>query len=147
MEVESAPEIQEKIEHLLDILEMRHIIGARIICMRSTGAKANAYARIWNLPKIWQKALDVNPFYVIEVVSEHFDNLGEERKIQVLIHELMHIPKKFSGGLVPHKHNGGRIDKKAVDKIYAEYRKRMDERGEGEGAGGISAACEADSNK
>ncbi|VVB97913.1 Uncharacterised protein [uncultured archaeon] len=128
MDVENAPDIQEKIEHILDVLDMRHIIGARIICMRSTGAKANAYARIWNLPKIWQKALEVNPFYVIEVVGEHFDPLGDERKIQVLIHELMHIPKKFSGGLVPHKHNGGRIDKKAVDKIYAEYLRRLESR-------------------
>lgn len=125
MEVENAPDIQEKIDHILDVLEMRHIIGARIICMRSSGAKANAYARIWNLPKIWQKALEINPFYVIEVVSEHFDKLGEERKIQVLIHELMHIPRKFSGGLVPHKHNGGRIDKKAVEKAYQEYLRRL----------------------
>lgn len=126
MEVENAQDIQEKVEHILDVLEMRHIIGARIICMRSTGAKANAYARIWNLPKIWQKALEVNPFYVIEVVSEHFDKLGDERKIQVLIHELMHIPKKFTGGLVPHTHRGGRIDRKSVDMVYQEYRKRLD---------------------
>lgn len=127
MDVENAPDILEKIEHLLDVLEMRHIIGARIICMRSTGAKANAYARIWNLPKIWQKALEVNPFYVIEVVSEHYDKLSDERKIQVLIHELMHIPRKFSGGLVPHKHNGGRIDRKAVEKVYQEYVRRLKE--------------------
>lgn len=131
MEVENAPDIQEKMEKVLDVLELRHIIGARIICMRSTGAKANAYARIWNLPKIWQKALEVNPFYVIEVVSEHFDKLSDERKIQVLIHELMHIPKKFTGGLVPHTHPGGRIDKRAVDAAYAEYKKRENERKEG----------------
>ncbi len=131
MDVENAPDIQEKIDHILDVLEMRHIIGARIICMRSTNAKANAYARIWNLPKIWQKALEVNPFYVIEVVSEHFDRLGEERKIQVLIHELMHIPGKFSGGLVPHKHNGGCIDKKSVEKAYVEYLKKSKEKNNG----------------
>lgn len=127
MDVEGAPEIQQKIDEILDVMGWRHIIGARIICMRSTGAKANAYARIWNLPKIWQKALDVNPFYVIEVVSEHFDKLNDERKTWVLMHELMHIPKKFSGGLVPHKHNGGRIDKRSVDKVYAEYTKRKGE--------------------
>lgn len=135
MEVENAPDIQERIDHLLDVLDMRHIIGARIICMRSTEAKANAYARIWNLPKIWQKALEVSPFYVIEVVSEHFDSLSDERKLQVLIHELMHIPKKFSGGLVPHKHNGGRIDKRSVDKMYAEYVRRMKENGNSGAAG------------
>lgn len=127
VKVENAPDIQQKIDVILDVLDWRHVIGARIICMRSRETKANAYARIWNLPKIWQKALDVNPFYVIEVVSEHFDKLDEERKIQVLIHELMHIPKKFSGGLVPHKHNGGRIDKKSVDKVYAEYLKRVND--------------------
>ncbi len=132
MDVENAPDIQERIDHILDVLDMRHIIGARIICMRSTNAKANAYARIWNLPKIWQKALEVNPFYVIEVVSEHYDKLSDERKTQVLIHELMHIPKKFSGGLVPHTHPGGRIDKRSVEKVYAEYRRRLTERHAGE---------------
>ncbi len=131
MDVENAPDIQERIDHILDVLDMRHVIGARIICMRSSGAKANAYARIWNLPKIWQKALEVNPFYVIEVVGEHFDKLPDERKIQVLIHELMHIPKKFSGGLVPHTHNGGRIDRRSVEKAYQEYLKRMRERNNG----------------
>lgn len=128
MEVENAPDVQQKIEHLLDVMDMHHIIGARIICMRSRGAKVNAYARIWNLPKIWQKALEINPFYVIEVVSEHYDSLSEERKLQVLLHELMHIPKRFTGGLLPHRHRGGRINHKTVEKMYAEYKRRLAEK-------------------
>ena len=77
MKVEKAPDVQEKLEKIVDALEMRHIISARIICMRSYGAKANAYARIWNLPSIWREALEINPFYVIEVLSQHYDPLDE----------------------------------------------------------------------
>jgi predicted metallopeptidase len=121
MESEQAPDIQEKIDHLIETLDWGHVIGARIICMRSHGASANAYARIWNLPSIWQNALGVSAFYVIEVLSEKFDHLNDEKKTKILIHELMHIPKKFSGGLVPHTHRGGRIDARSVEVEYAKY--------------------------
>ncbi|MFA5049950.1 MAG: putative metallopeptidase [Candidatus Micrarchaeia archaeon] len=124
MEIEKAPDIQEKIEKILSVLEFDHIIDARILSMRSTGAKANAYARIWALPKIWRTALDINPFYVIEVLSENFDHLSEEEKIKILIHELLHIPKKFSGGLVPHNSRGIKINSKTVNKVFEIYQKR-----------------------
>ena len=124
MKVEKAPDIQEKLENIVDALELRHIISARIICMRSRGAKANAYARIWSLPSIWREALEINPFYVIEVLSEHFDPLDEEEKTKTIIHELLHIPQKFSGGLVPHLCAGKRINKKAVDKIYEKLKEK-----------------------
>ena len=101
MEVERAHDIQERIDEILSVMgpDMGHVINARIICMRSRDAKARAYARIWALPSIWQKALEINPFYVIEVLTEKFDRLGDEDKTKILIHELMHVPKKFSGGL------------------------------------------------
>lgn len=124
MEVERAPDIQERIEEIILTLELGHIIDARIICMRSRNATARAYARIWSLPSIWQKALEINPFYVIEVLSEKFDRIGYEEQTQVLIHELMHIPKKFSGGLVPHNNRGEAINHANVSKIYQEYKKR-----------------------
>jgi len=124
METERAPDIQESIDEIIRTLELEHIIGARIICMRSRGATARAYARIWSLPSIWQKALEINPFYVIEVVSEKFDVLDENNKKKVLIHELMHIPKKFSGGLVPHNNRGTKINHVNVTKVYEEYVRR-----------------------
>lgn len=124
MEVEQAPDVQEKVNEIIEVLSLGHINRFRIICMRSYNSKADAYARIWNLPDIWQKALDVKAFYIIEVLSQNFDKLNEEEKEKVLIHELCHIPKTFSGALLPHFHPSKRIDKRTVERIHAEYRKR-----------------------
>ena len=121
MESERAPDIQFMLEEILERLQLEHVINSRIICMRSRGAKVNAYARIWSLPAIWRNALEINPFYIIEVVSEEYDHLPEEEKKKILIHELIHIPKKFTGGLVPHKNRGRRIDDRFVDELYSRY--------------------------
>lgn len=121
MESERAYDVQLMLEEILEKLSMPHVINSRLICMRSRKASANAYARIWSLPAIWRNALEINPFYIIEVVSENYDHLPEEEKKKILIHELLHIPKKFTGGLVPHKNRGERIDDKLVGKIYLKY--------------------------
>ena len=118
MESERALDVQERMMRILDSGEFPHVNAYRIICMRSSGAKAKAYARIWSMPSIWQRALNIEPFYVIEVLSERFDRLEEERKDMVLIHELLHIPKRFSGGLVPHRCFGKVINEKRVREIY-----------------------------
>lgn len=125
MRSERAPDVQVMLDDILDRLELAHVINSRIICMRSYDAKARAYARIWSLPEIWRNALEISPFYVIEVLHENFDKLNEEEKIKVLIHELLHIPKKFSGGLVPHTHRGGKIDRHAVNKLYEKYKESI----------------------
>jgi predicted metallopeptidase len=90
--------------------------------MRSRGSKARAMARIWSLPAIWQQALRVEPHYVIEVLSEHFDKLDQTEKEKTVIHELLHVPKTFSGSLVPHLCFGKRIDRKTVDELYKKYK-------------------------
>ncbi|VVC03329.1 Uncharacterised protein [Candidatus Burarchaeum australiense] len=122
MESEKAPDVQERVSRLLASGEFPHVNAYRLICMRSHGASARAYARIWSMPSIWQKALDVEPFYVIEVLEQHFDKLDEERKDKVMIHELLHIPKTFSGGLVPHRCFGKIIDERRVREIYDRIR-------------------------
>jgi len=84
-------------------------------------------ARIHGLGKIWQEALLKPPAYVIEVISERYDRLSEEEKEKTIIHELLHIPKGFSGGFRPHK---GYINKKRVEKLHrilAEKRSLMDD--------------------
>ena len=130
MEIDFATDVQGRVERIIEVLGLGHINQFRIICMRSKGAKANAYARIWNLPRIWQKALGVQPYYIIEVLSENFDPLSEEERDRILIHELMHIPKTFSGALVPHLCFGKRIDWDSVGEAYRLYRSR-DQKGEG----------------
>jgi predicted metallopeptidase len=129
MEVERAPDIQDRIDEIIQTLDWGHIINARIICMRSTNAQARAYARIWSLPSIWQKALEINPFYVIEVLDEKFGKLSYDEQTKVLIHELMHVPKGFTGGLVPHNNRGTKIDHCNVKKLYEQYLKNRKERG------------------
>ena len=125
MKLKYAPDVQEKAGDIVRELELNHIDSSRIIYMRSNGSKARAYARIWELPRIWQMALDVKPHYVIEVLSEHFDKLPEENQEETIIHELLHIPQKFSGALVPHKCFGKiRVGPKQSKQLHEEYKRR-----------------------
>lgn len=123
MDVEMAPDIERMVNEIISVLDYGHINEYRLFCMRSRNTVANAYARIWNLPDIWQKALGVGTFYIIEVVSQHFDKLPDEEKEKVLIHELLHIPKTFSGALRPH---GGqvKINAKTVGQLHRLYKER-----------------------
>lgn len=119
----------EKLEALArDIAEtlgFEHINSHRIICLRSRGSKTNAYARIWAFPRIYQVALGIGPFYVIEFIEENFCKLSEKEKIKTIIHELMHIPKAFSGSILGHKQ--GKITAKAEERLYREYVRRKKE--------------------
>ena len=126
MEIDFALDIQGKTEEIIEALELGHVDQFRVICMRSHGSTANAYARIWNLPRIWQKALGVKTYYIIEDISEKFDGLPEAEQERVIIHELLHIPKTFSGALVPHECFGKRIDRRSVEEIYKLYKKRRE---------------------
>ncbi len=123
MKFEEAPDIKESVESIVSALGMTHDTK-RLFCMRSFGSRGRSIARIWSMPKIWQKAMGIKAHYVIEVISERFDRLGFEDREKTLIHELMHIPRGFSGGLVPHNCFGKRIDHKSVDKLFREYRQR-----------------------
>lgn len=118
MKFEPAPDIQERIAELVEKLPFPHIDSSRIKCFRSSGSTSRANARIWSLPRIWQKALEVKAHYVIEVLTERFDSYKKEEQDKILIHELMHIPKTFSGALVPHFCFGKRINSKSVEEMY-----------------------------
>lgn len=100
MDWEFAPDIEKEIRSLLRKFSFPHVEPERIFCFRSFGSKSRARARIWSLPRIWQKALRITPAYCLEVLAEKFDKLDEEQQRQTLIHELLHIPKNFSGSLV-----------------------------------------------
>ncbi len=122
MEWKEASDIKKDIEKILKILNFSHIDKSRIFCFRTYGSKSRSYARIWSMPKIFQKALGVEPAYVIEVLSKHFDRLDDNDKKKVLIHELLHIPKNFSGSLLLHKSRGRRLNT-LVNKLLQEYKK------------------------
>lgn len=98
-----APDIKQRIMKLASEQGFENVNADRIYCFRSKGSSSKRIlARIWSFPKIWQLALYMEPRYVIEVLSERFDNLSKEKQDEVLIHELKHVPKKFTGGLRTH---------------------------------------------
>ncbi|WP_409366385.1 putative metallopeptidase [Metallosphaera sp. D4-4] len=76
--------------------------------IRSYGSRSRAYARTFSLPSQWRYVLNTDKLYVIEVISEKFDRLSCEDKAYVVIHELMHIPTKMTGGLRNHSYAGFR---------------------------------------
>lgn len=124
MNLSLAPDIKKLVNAVQKKLQFPHILVSRIICFRSTGASARARARIWAFPKIWQMALKLPPYYCLEVIAEKFDYLKSDDKIRIIIHELMHIPKNFSGALLPH--HGRRkiaITARNVETLFKEYQK------------------------
>jgi predicted metallopeptidase len=99
-------------------LEMAHVNEGRIAFFRSKGTSARGViARCHGLSKIQQLGLKVEPFYVIELISENFDKLSESEKIRTVIHELMHIPHNFGGGFRHHNF----VNRKSVDILYKKF--------------------------
>jgi predicted metallopeptidase len=94
--------------------------------MRSFGSRTDALARIWSLPTIWLQALGLKPHYIIEAVSENYDALPDEEKEKTLIHELLHVPGTFSGGLRPHRTRHLRIDGRTVNRLHRLYRRSVE---------------------
>jgi predicted metallopeptidase len=99
---EEASDIYSRVSYLVKKIDLDWVNIEKIKCFRSSYANTRAYARIWGLSRIWQLALDCQPIYVIEVISEKFDKLNAHQQDKVLLHELAHIPKNFSGALVAH---------------------------------------------
>lgn len=56
MRFEFAPDIQERINRMINILDYGTLDTSRIICMRSYNSKSNAYARIWGLSRVWAES-------------------------------------------------------------------------------------------
>lgn len=122
MDIAPAPDVSKIMKTVLRSSLFIQVDPKRIVCMRSTHATSRARARIWSFPKIWQMALGVPAHYVIEVLSQHFDHLSDDDKTRVIIHELMHIPKNFSGALVPHRGRHARIDSRTVEALFRMYK-------------------------
>lgn len=120
MEWQIAPDIKKRIESIVKSLAMGHINTRRVICFRSHGSSSRARARIWSFPRVWQQALNLPAHYIIEVIDKHFDKLSREDQSRVLIHELLHIPKNFSGSLVPHKRRNWKLVN-AAENLFKQF--------------------------
>ena len=121
MEWKIAPDIYKQIAHLVSSLKLDYIDPKRLICFRSNGSVARARARIWSLPRIWQQALNIEAHYCFEVITEKFDHLSADDRTRILIHELMHIPKTFSGALAPHHGRFHKINHRTVEQLFRQY--------------------------
>jgi len=98
-----APDVQELVERIAECLGWRHLRG-KVSCVRAQGSAARwTIARVHALPRVFQPVLGISPRYVIEVIPAVFDPMPEARKIETLIHELLHIPKACGGGLRSHR--------------------------------------------
>jgi len=124
MEFVFAPDIASELKRVILSLDLSHIKPQRVVAFRSYGSKSRAVARIWSLPRIWQLALGKEAHYCIEVIAEKFDRLSQTEKEKILIHELLHVPKNFSGALLPHRHHSKRIDRRTVERWHSKLYKK-----------------------
>lgn len=122
MTYEKAPDIKKQIDLLIKRLELTHIKEKSIHCIRSFDAKTRAYARIWGMAKVFKEVVGIEPHYIIEVNAKRFDKLPDREKVKTLIHELMHIPKTFSGALLFHRGKYHRINDREIEKILRDVK-------------------------
>jgi predicted metallopeptidase len=119
---EKAPDVEKVAALVIRALSLDYVDMSRLHFYRSKGSKARrVQARIHGMGRIWFDALKMQPHYIIEVISEEYDRLDQTEREKVVIHELMHIPSKFSGGFVPHK---GKINRRSVEKMHKEFVER-----------------------
>ena len=117
------PELQALMERIVAAVGMPHVRTDRVFCVRSEGSKSRAVARTWSFPRVFQQCLGVEPAYVIEAISSHWDKLSDDDKERVMIHELLHIPKTFSGALVPHRMFGKTVvGPRQVEKVWNQWK-------------------------
>jgi len=104
---------------IAELPEFSFIYPERVSVVVSHGSRSKACARIFGLPREIQIGFGIPPLYLIEFVCENLRHLSPERLTTVLIHELLHISPKFSGGLRPH---GKTVNDRVAEKIA----KRLD---------------------
>jgi len=95
-------QLEAVVRDIVESAGLGHVRVDRVFCAVSFGAKTRAYARIWGLPGPFVRLGICEPGYVIEVVYENIKDLSCNRLLAVLVHELLHIPRSFSGGLRGH---------------------------------------------
>jgi len=118
MKYEFAPDLQEIAEEISRLL-FPHVKIDSLRCFRSYGTSSRVtIARCHTIGKLMQKAMNTEAFYALEFLSERFDKLGEEEKIKVIIHELMHIPNTFGGGFRHHDH----VCDENIENCYQSYK-------------------------
>jgi predicted metallopeptidase len=102
MKYEFAPDLQNRMEEIVRLLNMDWVDINRVRCFRSYGSSTKrTIARCHTIGKLMQKAMNVKACYAIEFL-ENFTKMSQAEQDKVIIHELMHIPKTFGGGFRQH---------------------------------------------
>lgn len=94
--------LRQVLETIVQELRLTHIKIDRVYIVWSKGSRTTALARIWGIPSPFIKLRICEPTYVIELVVEKFSKLSCDEMIETIVHELLHIPRSFSGGLRSH---------------------------------------------
>jgi len=111
LELEFADDVRKLAERINEALGLGLDLG-KVAFIRSRGSKSKAIARALALPSQWRFVLKPQVIYVVEVLSEKFDSMSCLDKMEVVLHELLHIPKSMSGGLRGHNYSEFRRIKK-----------------------------------
>jgi predicted metallopeptidase len=122
IEYVDAPDVKKLADEITDGLGLFHVVPQFVFCVRSKGsASKRTIARVHGFCRIWQETLNLPASYVIEVISERYDRLTAEEKEKTVIHELLHIPKGFTGGFRPHK---GYISHEIVEHLHRTFKRQ-----------------------
>jgi predicted metallopeptidase len=104
-------EFADDVRKMAELINERLNLGLdlnRIAFIRTRGSKSRAIARTFALPSQWRFVMQPRYLYIIEVISERFDRMSCEDKLETVLHELMHVPRSMSGGLRGHNYAGFR---------------------------------------
>ncbi len=95
-------DVKRVCEEIARFCNLGYIDFSMVEFVASSSTSARAYARIFGLPRQIQVAHNLPPLYTIEFICANLTGLSPEGICRVLIHELLHIPYKLSGGLRQH---------------------------------------------
>ncbi len=97
VEYTEAPDLRERAIKIAARVGMGHLDFDRIHCYRYT-CDTRTVAKITGFFKTLQLAYPhIRPFYVITFNEKNFNRESFEEQNQTILHELLHIPKTFSG--------------------------------------------------
>ena len=94
---EEALDLKIRAKEIADKLNLKHLDFERIFFYRYS-CKTRTIAKVIGFPKALRLPFpEIEPYYVIVVNEHNFSRLNKREQDQTLLHELLHIPKNFSG--------------------------------------------------
>ncbi len=92
-----APEIKERAKLIADRFLLDHIDFNRVHCYRYTSPTRTAAKIIGFFKTLQLVHPEIEPYYVIVFNDHNFARSSKEEQDITILHELLHIPKTFSG--------------------------------------------------